>query len=107
RKSVLFLFIWGRVVSSAIMRRMGRFAFVALLCSVSLTALATDKSQRQYLRDFQLQSACKVEAKGGEVSTTAFKPEGWVGAKVPTTVVAAQLAAGQFDGLFERPADDR
>ncbi len=42
------------------------------------------------LRDgWNLQSSCKVEAKGETVSTPAFQPRDWYSVSVPTTVVAA------------------
>jgi len=42
------------------------------------------------LRDgWNLQSSCKVEAKGETVSTPAFQPKDWYAVTVPTTVVAA------------------
>src|ERR1700737_5031322 len=42
------------------------------------------------LRDgWNLQSSCRVEAKGETVSTLAFQPKDWYAVTVPTTVVAA------------------
>ena len=38
---------------------------------------------------WNLQSSCKVEAKGETVSTPAFQPKDWYAVTVPTTVVAA------------------
>jgi exo-1,4-beta-D-glucosaminidase len=38
---------------------------------------------------WNLQSSCKVEAKGETVSTAAFQPKDWYAVTVPTTVVAA------------------
>jgi exo-1,4-beta-D-glucosaminidase len=35
-----------------------------------------------------VQSSCKVDAKGEEISTAKFLPKGWYGASVPTTVSA-------------------
>jgi exo-1,4-beta-D-glucosaminidase len=43
-----------------------------------------------------LQSSCKVAQQGEVISTTAFNPIGWYPATVPSTVLAAQVAAGQF-----------
>jgi exo-1,4-beta-D-glucosaminidase len=45
---------------------------------------------------WNLQSACKITATGEAISTTAFHPEGWIAASVPSTVVAAQVAAGEI-----------
>lgn len=41
---------------------------------------------------WELQSSCKVKASGAEISTTAFRPAGWIKTAVPSTVLAAQLA---------------
>ncbi len=47
------------------------------------------------LRDgWQLQSACKLQAAGDSVSTQGFAVEGWLKTAVPSTVLAAQVAAG-------------
>ena len=43
-----------------------------------------------------LQSSAKVEAGGDAISRATFHPTGWYQISVPTTVVAAQVAAGQF-----------
>jgi exo-1,4-beta-D-glucosaminidase len=43
-----------------------------------------------------VQSSCKVQQPGEVLSTAAFKPSGWYAATVPSTVVAAQAAAGEF-----------
>ncbi len=44
------------------------------------------------LQRWLLQSSCKVNANGEQVSSVQFKPEGWHNAQVPTTVVAALVA---------------
>jgi exo-1,4-beta-D-glucosaminidase len=43
---------------------------------------------------WQLQSACKLQATGDAISTENFKPDGWLKTTVPSTVLAAQAAAG-------------
>ena len=43
-----------------------------------------------------VQSACKLQAAGETISTTAYHPEGWYQTSVPATVVAVQVAAGTF-----------
>ncbi len=43
---------------------------------------------------WRLQSACPVKAEGETVSTPAFKDDGWLKTAVPSTVLAAQVAAG-------------
>jgi exo-1,4-beta-D-glucosaminidase len=47
------------------------------------------------LRDgWQLQSACKLQAAGDSISTQGFAVEGWLKTAAPSTVLAAQVAAG-------------
>ncbi|MBV8672624.1 MAG: beta galactosidase jelly roll domain-containing protein [Acidobacteriaceae bacterium] len=43
-----------------------------------------------------LQSACKVQADGATISKSTFHPEGWIAVTVPSTVLAAQVASGEF-----------
>jgi exo-1,4-beta-D-glucosaminidase len=45
---------------------------------------------------WSLQSSCKVNQQGEVISTPAFKPTGWYPAQVPSTVLATQVAAGDF-----------
>ena len=44
--------------------------------------------------DWRLQSACKVQATGEAIASRGFSVEGWLKASVPSTVLAAQVAAG-------------
>jgi exo-1,4-beta-D-glucosaminidase len=48
------------------------------------------------LEDWRLQSACKLEATGESISAEGFPAEDWVKTAVPSTVLAAQVAAGIF-----------
>jgi exo-1,4-beta-D-glucosaminidase len=43
-----------------------------------------------------LQSSCKASQSGKEISSAEFKPSGWYATTVPSTVVAAEVAAGKF-----------
>ena len=53
------------------------------------------------LRDgWTLQSSCKVEAKGENVSTLAFQPKDWYAVTVPTTVVAALVKQKVYPDPF-------
>jgi hypothetical protein len=53
------------------------------------------------LRDgWNLQSSCKVEAKGETVSTPAFQPKDWYAVTVPTTVVAALVQHNVYPDPF-------
>ena len=45
---------------------------------------------------WSLQSSCKVNRSGEIISTTAFEPSGWYSSSVPSTVFAAQVAAGEL-----------
>jgi len=45
---------------------------------------------------WQLQSACKLQAAGDTIATDGFKADGWLKTTVPSTVLAAQTAAGVF-----------
>ncbi len=53
------------------------------------------------LRDgWALQSSAKVTATGEAISGAAFKTKDWIQAKVPTTVVAAQVKSGLLPDPF-------
>jgi len=43
---------------------------------------------------WRVQSACKLQATGEAIATEGFSTEGWLKAAVPSTVLAAQAAAG-------------
>lgn len=62
---------------------------------------ATGAPPRLDLREgWALQSSRKVGATGEVLSTTQYTPEGWYRTTVPSTVVAAQLAAGDFEDPY-------
>lgn len=72
-----------------------------LLCSCLLAALAAAPQLRAAtvtpLHDgWRLQSACKISAGGEAISSAGFSTSGWIATKVPSTVLAAQVAAGIF-----------
>ena len=46
--------------------------------------------------DWRIQSACKLPASGEAIATAGFSTDGWLKASVPSTVLAAQVAAGLF-----------
>ncbi len=63
-------------------------SFSSLISAQEASRLHPDSALS--LRDgWNLQSSCKVEAKGDTVSTPAFEPKDWYAVTVPTTVVAA------------------
>jgi exo-1,4-beta-D-glucosaminidase len=43
-----------------------------------------------------LQSACKLQDDGATISSSTFRPQGWTPVSVPSTVLAAQVAAGEY-----------
>lgn len=45
---------------------------------------------------WSVQSACKIQSDGAAISKASFHPRGWYAAAVPATVLAVQVAAGQF-----------
>ncbi len=49
---------------------------------------------------WDLQSACTVTDPGSAISSAAYHPTGWVAASAPTTVLAAQVAAGVYKDIF-------
>ena len=50
--------------------------------------------------DWRVQSSSLVAAGGEEVSTSAFEPRGWYQTKIPSTVLAALVANGEYRDLF-------
>jgi exo-1,4-beta-D-glucosaminidase len=43
---------------------------------------------------WHLQSSCKIDGAGEEISSTGYVPKDWISTRVPATVLAAQVAAG-------------
>jgi exo-1,4-beta-D-glucosaminidase len=82
------------------MRRIPVFVRVSLsLASASLclaSSIASHASETPLREGWTLQSACKLQADGATISTSQFKPQDWYTATVPSTVLAAQVAAGEF-----------
>jgi exo-1,4-beta-D-glucosaminidase len=79
---------------------LSKMATLTLLCTVSSLCYAVDRenlSQSLPLRDgWSLQSGCKIHAQGEAISATGFETKGWYSVTVPSTVLAAQVAAGTF-----------
>jgi exo-1,4-beta-D-glucosaminidase len=70
---------------------------ILLLCAVAPEQWAKEIP----LRDgWQLQSACKVTDPGTAISSPSYRPNNWISASVPTTVLAAQIAAGVYKDIF-------
>ena len=68
-------------------------ATAALYLFVPVASQASDTALRE---GWALQSACKLRADGAVISTASFHPQGWYTVTVPSTVLAAQVAAGEF-----------
>jgi hypothetical protein len=49
--------------------------------------------------DWSLQSACKLKDSGSAISSPGFRPQNWIAATVPTTVLAAEVAASGAEGI--------
>ncbi len=49
---------------------------------------------------WQIQSSCKTKALGPAISTVGFHERDWLPTSVPSTVLAAQVTAGQFKDPF-------
>ena len=64
------------------------FASALLLPSLSAATITPLHS------GWRLQSACKLTATGDAISAPGFATQGWISTTVPTTVLAAQVAAG-------------
>ncbi|HUY82461.1 MAG TPA: hypothetical protein VMU92_12120 [Acidobacteriaceae bacterium] len=91
---------------------MNRYLFSSLLASVILAPLLHAGTVTPLHAGWRLQSACKISASGDAVSASEFSTEGWINVKVPSTVLAAQVAAGVFpdpyfgDNLRKIPGTD-
>ena len=71
---------------------MVRIVASAILLSLAPIAQAASSSTPLHT-GWELQSACKLQAEGDAISTAAFHPAGWAKLLVPSTVLAAQVAA--------------
>ena len=70
-----------------------------LICSLTLLAVSPmlHSGTVTPLREgWQLQSACTLQATGDSISANGFRADGWLKTSVPSTVLAAQAAAGVF-----------
>ncbi|HZD47825.1 MAG TPA: glycosyl hydrolase family 2, partial [Silvibacterium sp.] len=80
-----------RILGFRSARRILAFSIVCLIAPIAAHAGVTP------LREgWSLQSACELQADGATISTAAFSPQGWTTVAVPSTVLAAQVAAGEF-----------
>lgn len=68
--------------------------------TVTLAAHADAPAVTALHEGWSLQSACKLQAEGESISTTAYHPDGWYSTSVPATVLAVQVAAGAYKQPF-------
>jgi exo-1,4-beta-D-glucosaminidase len=73
---------------------------LAVVVGVSMPLRAAEASGMNNIvklhNGWTIQSSCKVTDGGEVISSKAFRPQGWLAASVPTTVLAAQVAAGVY-----------
>ena len=65
-----------------------------LLALLALPAAVLAETQTPLREGWRVQSACKLQAAGDALAREGFSTEGWLKATVPSTVLAAQAAAG-------------
>lgn len=73
---------------------MNRHFFFCLVASALLIPSLPAATTTPLHNGWRLQSACKLSVAGEAISSAGFSTEGWISATVPTTVLAAQVAAG-------------
>jgi exo-1,4-beta-D-glucosaminidase len=78
----------------------GCFAALILGLTLSLAVDAQASTPMPLREGWRLQSACKLQAAGGTISTTAYHPANWFATNVPATVLAAQVAAGEYNDPY-------
>ena len=67
----------------------------SFLLALFIAPIALRAGTVTHLReDWQLQSACKIQARGDSIAAPDFSVDGWLKTAVPSTVLAAQVAAG-------------
>ena len=79
--------------------RLGLAAFLflgAVLAGANAQAFGQADTPTDLNTGWQLHTGCKLEGAGAQISSDAFKPSDWISVTAPSTVLAAQVAAGQF-----------
>src|SRR5262249_45851119 len=79
-------------------RQRARFVAVcaALVAAAASPVAAESPAVLSLERGWTLQSSAKVRDGGAVLSSAAYEPKGWYAVTVPSTVVAAQVGAGEF-----------
>jgi len=75
---------------------MNRKLLFSLLAPFLLPAALQGAVVTPLHNDWRVQSACKIEAGGEAIAVAGFPVEGWLKTTVPSTVLAAQVAAGSL-----------
>jgi exo-1,4-beta-D-glucosaminidase len=71
--------------------------FVLLLSVFHVVSVVSAQTARMDLHQgWALQSSCRIKQSVEALSGTGFNPSGWYQATVPSTVLAAQVASGDF-----------
>ncbi|MGH9730497.1 MAG: glycoside hydrolase family 2 protein, partial [Candidatus Acidiferrales bacterium] len=81
---------YGRLWCAAVV-----FVLLAPACARAQSALATNGGLPLHT-GWQLQSSCRINATGGQISTAGFPTTGWHTTDVPSTVLAALVADGTY-----------
>jgi len=71
-----------------------RRMFPCLLVLLALPAILSAETQTALRSGWRVQSACQLQADGAAIARSGFSTEGWIQTSVPSTVLAAQAAAG-------------
>jgi len=69
---------------------------LGLIVTIVLPVSASAGTVTHLKEGWRLESACKTSADGGKISTSGFQADDWLKVTVPSTVLAAQVAAGVF-----------
>jgi exo-1,4-beta-D-glucosaminidase len=79
----------SRIAALSVLFVVGCFGYTA--------SSGAEQSQPLALREgWSLQSGCKMQAQGEAISKSGFETTGWRAVTVPSTVLAAQVADGEF-----------
>jgi exo-1,4-beta-D-glucosaminidase len=82
-------------------KKTGWFVSISLILLAGLSPCHGETGNRVDLREnWFLQSSCKVNVPAEVLSTAGFSPEHWYKAAVPSTVLAAQVADGEFKDIY-------
>jgi exo-1,4-beta-D-glucosaminidase len=88
----------SRIVCGATRPHGALFHLIVFLAVLSSSALSgsVNPSAIKLQRGWRVQSSAKVNAEGPAISAPGFQTAGWYEATVPSTVVAVQVASGEF-----------